>query len=458
MNSTITPHLHRQFKRSFQWTLLGSIIYETLKILHCFILKECMSESIFGAMGSVFSLIYLTTYIADFGATNSIPPFLSLCTKSRKTFAQFFINYSLVPHLPLVIIGAIAAMMVAATKFPLTPYLVIIPLLIIMETVRSFLRLLLHTTFQAKRAVSTELVIFFLYLAAIWLPYCTGMMPLSLNHIFAIHLIDSTATVGIFIWLTIKFYRSLPQTESSSLPSGLSKRLIATKLFNYMLRVSRNMFSSNFLTPLFATKYGLVAAGMFYFASMLANTIQAIVKSVIGYSGNALLANLKDSPQHTKKEAFSMLFGRFMYVVAPIIIIVILNLNNIIRLSSSHSQPGETIAILLLFLLISFTEFFFILYEQFYIIEEAAHKLFFTKVLELLFFYLLITSPLSISPITTLVGLIIIRVISFSIIACNAYYWWKIRPHFTIGPRYLIACIAAALALAMIGNYYLWIF
>ena len=84
----------------------------------------------------------------------------------------------------------------------------------------------------------------------------------------------------------------------------------------------------------------------------------------------------------------------------------------------------------LLFLLISLTELFFILYEQFYIIEEAVSKLFFFKLLELAMLYGVIKSPLAISPILILLGLIVVRFVSFLIIASNAFYTWKIKPFF----------------------------
>jgi hypothetical protein len=211
------------------------------------------------------------------------------------------------------------------------------------------------------------------------------------------------------------------------------------------------MFTSNFLTPLFAIKFGLASAGIFYFASTLANAIQAMVKSVIGYSGNALLASIKESGQAAKKEAFNILCQKLIKLTAPFIIFLAINHKAITTLSSAHTVTSHTISLCLLFLIISFSEFFFILYEQFYIIEEAANKLFFFKLLELSIFYGLITSEVISSPVTTLIGLICIRFVSFTIIAINAYYYWHIRPNLKSNLSYLAGCAALSLIV-----YFFW--
>lgn len=446
----IHPDLQKKFQRGFRWTLAGSIIYETLKSSHCLLLTRFLVTEDYGAMGSLFSLIYLVTYIADLGATNSIPPFLNVFTQSRATFKSFILKYSLLPHTPLLAVCAIGATIFATSKLTYLPYVIIIPALIILETIRSFLRVLLHTTFQAKRAVVVELTILILYLISIWGPFLLTGHPITLNHIFIPHLIDSIITVICFSFLIAKFYQTLPIDDSKKLPENLASRLLSTRLFNYLLRVSRNMFTSNFLTPLFAIKFGLASAGIFYLASTLANAIQAMVKSVIGYSGNALLASIKNSSHAVKKEAFDILCQKLTKLAAPFIIFIAINHQAIIKLSSAHTASSHTLSLCLLFLIISFSEFFFILYEQFYIIEEAANKLFFFKLLELTIFYSLITSEVITSPVTTLIGLIAIRLVSFTIIASNAYYYWKIRPRFKPNIYYIIFWIGFSVMVSFI--------
>ncbi len=446
MNQTT---VHTKFQRSFAWTLAGSLVYESIKASHCLALLACMPRELYGAMGSTFALVYLMTYVADLGATNSLPPFISMINKSRHNWATFILKYTLLPHLPILLACAAGATYFAAQKLSFLPALIIIPSLIILETMRSFMRMLLHATFLSKYVVIIELTILGAYLAAIWLPFLLLGWPISLNSIFIPHLLDSLICVSAFITLVTLYAKKLPHTELS-LPQNLSHRLISTRLFNYLLRVTRNMFTSNFLTPFFAIRFGLASAGLFYIAGMLVNGLQAVIKSTIFYSGNALLANLKDTDHHSKVHAFKLISRRLLMLITPVIIIVGVNANTVIHLSSSHGAITQSAALALLFLFISFTEFFFILYEQFYVIEEASRRLFFFKILELVTLYGLVTSDYITTPVATLGGLVVIRLFGLLIIALDAWQHWRITVDLRSNRYLILASLAVAGIIAVI--------
>jgi hypothetical protein len=445
-------NIHKAYISSFRWTLSGSFVYEACKVTHCIMLMQCMPTALYGTMGSIFSIIYLVTYIADLGATNSLPPFIQLITKSKYNFKTFIIKYCLVPHSPIIIACATGARYVAMNKFSNLPDLWLIPCIICLETIRTFLRMLLHATFLSKYVVSIELTILAGYLAITWTPVILLDLPVTLNTIFIPHLIDSAVCVTAFLVLLIKYYRNLPDGKLS-LDSSLSKRLVKTRTFNYLLRVTRNMFTSNFLTPLFAWRFGLVSAGTFYIASIIVNALQSVIKSTVWYPGSALLANVKEASQETKLQAFANINSKLTNLLAPIIIIIALNINGIIKMGMMPSITSESIALALLFLLISFAEFFFLLYEQLYIIEEAANKLFLFKVIELLALYLLIRHNIVYSPATTLVSLIVVRALSFSIIAVNAWNTWKASLRFYTSRWVVGISIVLGIVLSLISKY-----
>ncbi len=445
----MTNSIAKQFNKSFKWTLSGSILYESCKAAHCVLLLRCMPTALYGAMGSVFSLIYLVTYIADLGATNSLPPFLHLLNKSRSNFATFIFKYSALPHLPIVLVSAGLATYFMTAKFSVLPWLWLIPGIIILETVRSFLRMLLHSTFLSKRVVVAELSIFALYLIITWSGILLSSGPITLTHIFLPHFIDSILCVMLFVFLAAKYWLSLPKAPCS-LPQALTKRLITTRLYNYLLRVTRNMFTSNFLTPFFALRFGLASAGTFYVASMLVNGLQAVVKSAIGYPGNALLANLKEADQATKQQAFVTIANKLFSIIAPVIIVLGLNIKNILAISTQHSMTAEALSLTLLCLFMSFTEFFFLLYEQFYIIEEAASSLFALKCIELLGIYALIQHGAASLP-ATLVGFIVIRLLSLAAIAINAWRTWSINIKIIANKKLLLGSAFFAVSLLFLG-------
>jgi len=449
--TAIHPDLYRQFNKNARWTLCGSICYESLKVIHCFLLLHLLPPTLYGLMGGLFSFIYLTTYIADLGLTNSIPPFLHIFAQSRAAFKRFLIRYSLLPHLPFIIVCACVASVIVWFRYPSAPHGIIVVSLIILETIRSFLRVLLHTTFHARRIVVTELSLFLgFYLLGIWLPYLIFRYPLTLYHLFIPHLIDSALCVGLFVWFSIRYYKTLPVVSEFHFPPSLPKRVISVRLFNYLLRVGRNFFTGNFLTPLFAVRFGLASAGLFYFASVTISAMHAVVKGVISYSGNALLANVKNSTCIVKKDAFNVLCQKLVRIVLPVVLVLAINYKAILRLSASHNTTQYTLSLLLLYCVISFADFFFILYEQFYIIEEAANRLFFFKLFEFVALYAVISSPLVSSPVIVLLGLMCIRFVSFAVIAINAFYLWNIKPHFTTNLRYIMPWIIIATLLALV--------
>ena len=189
-----------KFLSGFRWNLFGSISYESIKALHCFLLLRSLEPNLYGFLGSLFATVYLATYIADFGATNSIPPFTSLFTKSQSNLKRFFFTYSMLPHLPIIFSAATLFTLLWSKRMAIVdqpPYLFIVPCLIIFETMRAFLRQFLHTTFQSRITVITELTLMIGYFLAIWVPHWFFGYKLTLNLIFLPHLFDSVIAVII---------------------------------------------------------------------------------------------------------------------------------------------------------------------------------------------------------------------------------------------------------------------
>jgi len=441
----------QKFNRGFRWSFFGSLTYELLKTFHCFLLLRILNPQTYGVVGSLFATIYLSTYIADCGATNSLAPYLSLWTESKQNFKKLLWRYFITPHIIILTLCSGIVTYIAAQKFAAItnpPYLFLIPGIIVLETIRSFLRVFLYTVFKNKLIVIIEVSLFICYVSAIWIAYLFFAIPLSYNLIFIPHFIDSVLAVALLSYVIYHFYKKLPDKEEHIQPS-LWKRIAATRFFNYLLRLSRHMFTSNVFTPLFAVKFGLKAAGIFYFASTITNVLNAVIKLTFGYTGGALLASLKNSPQKEKTAAFNFLCRKLMMIVAPIIIFLTINHKALIKLSSAPNIASTVIGLSLLYLIITFTEFFFLLYEQFYIIEEATGKLFLFKLFEFAVFYGVIATATS-SVVTTLLSVIIIRLISFSIIAINAYYLWKITPTFKTNIRYFIISVIISLLATLI--------
>lgn len=441
--------IQAHFSKGFVWNLGGSIVYEVTKMLHLFFLMRCCPGAGYGMIGSIYAIAYFATYLIDLGASNSLPPFLGTLTKSKDSFRKLIKNYFLIPF-------GVGLVLTAGALFYLfnqhmiikgnIDLFIIILLIIIFESLRTFLRLMLHLFFKSRSVVIFEVILFSMYFSSIWVAYLGFHVPITPYLVFIPHCIDSISGVLFCSFMLYRYYQKLPDTHEP-LPVGLTKRIVSTRCFNYLLRLSRHMFTNGLLTPFFAFKFGFYAAGLFYFASTIASSLQAIVKSIMVYSGNAFLANVKDCSLEVKKYAFNVLSQKLAVVVAPVIIFLVINFNTILRLTQTHNPANTTIALIMLFIMITATEFFLILYEQFYIIEEASQKIFLFKALEMVLFAITV-KMMSSSIVSTLIGLIIIRLISFFIIAISAFFSWGIKPNFIPSAKVIASSITIATIVA----------
>jgi hypothetical protein len=237
--------------------------------------------------------------------------------------------------------------------------------------------------------------------------------------------------------LAYRYYKTLPE-EQVSYPKNFWWRVLKIRLFNYSIHMSKNFFTGNFLTPFFAATFGLRIAGVFNLANHIAESIKAIIKSTVIFSGNALFAKLKSTSIQVKRQAFTLLFQKLNIVIYPIALFILVNYQKIITLKGYAPIPQTTLSLSLLFLTVSMSEYFFLIYEQFYIIEEHSFTLFIFKIFEFLLFYLFIRHNHFASPITAMLGLITIKALSLTAISITAYTLWKIKPSFYIRQKYLI--------------------
>jgi hypothetical protein len=255
--------------------------------------------------------------------------------------------------------------------------------------------------------------------------------------VFVPYLLNSACCTLAFIFFAYQYYKTLPDTKTER-PKDFWRRVFKTRLFNYSIHMSKNFFTGNFLTPFFAATFGLRVAGVFNLANHIAESIKAIMKSTIIFSGNALFAKLKSTSIRAKREAFTLLFQKLNIVIYPVLIFIIINYKHIIALKGYAPIPQTTLSLSLLFLMVSMSEYFFLIYEQFYIVEERSSTLFIFKFFEFLLFYTFITLNHFTSPITAMLGLIIIKTLSLTAISATAYSLWKVKPSFYIKQKYLI--------------------
>lgn len=436
-----------QFKQSFKWNIFGSIFYEISKVLnHVFLLKN-MTSSEYGLMAAIFSGIYFVIYLSELGITQALPAFLTIFIKNQTNFKKLFLKLYLLPQILIYSFAAIIAVFFYTKSFlssPDSPFLLIIPLTIIFEGIRIFLRRFLHNIFISKKTIILETILMSLYLITIWVPYLFFNRSITLNSIFLPYLISSIVAVIFFVVFINNFYKKLSQSEALY-PKSLLSRIIKTRWLSYSSNVSKTFFTGNFLTPFFAANFGLAEAGIFNMANHIAESIKAIAKATVIFSGGGFFAKLKSAPIQIKKQAFKLLSKNLNRIIYPVLIFIIINNKFVFRLKetniTSRYVTSSTTVMALLFFVITAIEFFFMAYEQFYTVEEKVGKLFILKLMEMIMFYAVISSKIFYDPILILIGLLVVKLISFSILAINAYSIWKLKPYLNINKVIILTSI-----------------
>lgn len=440
----------------FTWNLWGSTVFELLKVLHNVIMLSILPGSDYGLIGTLFAGIYLAARFADIGAAASITPFFNLFVASKKTFRDLFCKRYILPVAPIIFIVGFLATIIAYKKcahVPFSPALWIVPCLVIGESFRSIFRQFLHISFKSRSIILIELIIFIGYLGVVWAPIFFGFMKtFNATWIFVPYCIDSLVVITLFLCMVMRVYKGLPEenSEESLLYVELVKRMWKTRFFNYLTIINRELFTSNMLTPLFAVKFGLKQAGIFYFASMLARSLYGIIRSTITYPGNALLAHVKNKNISEKREAFKLVSTQVILIITPILVCLGYNFKKLAAMSTSAHCSDTITMFSVIYFVITFSELFFILYEQFYILEEASAKLFMFKGIEIILFYGLIACNASLSPLLLLIGIILLRLFTFLGVALNGFYQWGIFPAAHIPLRYIFGCVFLAVVTSII--------
>lgn len=300
MNTT-----HIKFLINFRWALSGSVTYELLKTIHNLCLLNILDKEVYGKFGSITAIIFMLYRFTELGLTTTLAPFFGNFLESKQNFKYLLFRYYLLPHLPLQLAVIFLLPFFCSRFMVITPsasILLIIGLLMVLETMRSFFRVLLHISFHSREAMLAELSGMMIYLTGIWGPIILFHVRPTLVNLFIPFIIDSIFSLSLLIWLSRKYvYSSLPES-SLLINSSLKKRILNTRFINHLLKVSREVFASNFLTPFFALQFGFSQAGIFYVASSISYSLHAIFRGTLTYPGAALLAATKNCTQKEKKK------------------------------------------------------------------------------------------------------------------------------------------------------------
>ncbi len=424
------------FEKSFHYNFLWSLLYESLRIIHNLFLIKYLSQITYGLIGTIFATIYLVVKCIDMGTAYTIAPFFLMITQDKKQFKRFIFLYSILPIICCFVTIITGISLFFAPKYhDMTTYTYLLPIIIgivFIETFRSFFRQLLHIAFKSRSIIITEFLLFIGYLLAVWIPCIIFNGDIDVRFFFLPFLIDGILALLFSVYKTYQLYQSLPL---SSIPTGIVIRkqitwfrIFRARITHFFLRMSKDLCTTNILTPLFALKFGLKSAGIFYLVSTIAMAVQTIIKAAIGHSGNALLANVKDQSVTIKQEAFSMMSKKFLMVILVLFVAILTHFQLLLQYCNLKDCSAMTSLFTSAYLLITLSDLIIVLYEYFYILEESMIFLCLIRITEFSIFYFTITHYGFSPSLVMLITIFSIRIISLLLVALYAYFMWKLIP------------------------------
>lgn len=428
----------KKFQTGYRWSFGGSLTFELSHIIHNGLLLYFLGASFYGLLGSLFSIVYLIINIANFGFESSVAPFLKIITSSQKSLRRVLPLYVL-PQIGIILACSYLVFLFSRSIFfhPNQPiHFLFFFLLATTEGIRIFFRRFLHNIFLNKATILVEHIATFSYYAIIWGSFLCGR-SLSLELIFIPYAFFSVFVIFIFFVMTYRYYKQLP-TTGALVPRFFWRRILRARYYNSLISIEAFVISGNFLVPFFATSFGMQQAGLFKIANIAAHSIKALIKSIVHFPGAALLASAKTKAHHIKKVAFYTLSNKLHHIILFVIIFLSVNCVQIYFFYPTGTYFRSAWWYTFIFIGITLIHQLFVLYEQFYIIEEFAHKLFFIKSIEFILFYFLIIANGYLTPITTLINIGLIQILSFGILATHAYATWRIKPYFRIRWSFIV--------------------
>lgn len=204
------------------WGLAEAVFARSLYSLHHYLLFCTLTADHYTTLSVLMGIIYGLFTIIDFGLFDSIGPWFSRYTASKRHIRSFFLPQLFLSWIPLVI--AYCIMLSRWSTISLV-YIVIG----IAEHTKRHLRLLLNVAGYARLVAITEGLSYFSYISLVW-GYFFWHHAHTFDFLFYALVITSVSGVSVLFAALLHLYRSLPPDHAASFswPLLMSQRASCT--------------------------------------------------------------------------------------------------------------------------------------------------------------------------------------------------------------------------------------
>jgi len=423
--------MHKRFIKALTWNTSVTFLYKAILLLHQIMLYSIISKELYGIQSTIFAIIYLTIAMTNFGFDDTLLPFFSIFSQSKKSFLQL-IHYGAIR-----IIGIITIAVIIYNSMLLLPHVsesiffhckhqlfCIILAIFVIESIKKTINSIAQLAFLNKEIAYAEFGMITTYVSAIWIMYGFGH-SISLCTIFLSMLITVSIELIYLTSVLCKYYYQLPDSTTIT-PNIPSTILLQQSIYNYIHQVSKTIFSPNSMTILFAYVLGFQQAATIKFFTNIITLGYTFIYKTISTTSGAVLSHTHSTSTHLVQNVFSkisQIYFRFLLTMT-ITTICIVGCNYY-----TESITKITIIQITLFFIVGFLEQITLIYEKLFISQHKSAILATINCLEL---FTILTSiyfilhNININNYLTITVLIFVKLISLIFISFLAKKYWNI--------------------------------
>ncbi|MFT6765348.1 MAG: hypothetical protein ACJAZS_000224 [Alteromonas naphthalenivorans] len=430
-NSSLLNRLNQKFVSAVKWNMAETIAYHTLFITHQLSLFSAIGPELYGKAGALFSFVFLSVTLLIGALDIALIPYIQIFTASKQNF-KFLIFHYLAPQIILMLSAPLLLWIFKATGLVtrLDDYswssCLLVGIFIAGQSIHKLLRRLLQLMFLNKYTAGIEVATLIMYMTLFWSAYFLGY-TFSIPLIVFPYVVASFITVTCFILLIKKHAQELPTT--SNIPMHIHN-FRTIQLCGIINQITRSVFSSNFLIPLFALHAGFKQAGIATLINYGAYTMTFFVQKICAPAA-ALFGNGQHLTETQKQNHFSKSLQLFFSIILFLTLTFgLYGWTNILYLSNT------TLLYACFFFLVHTLEHLFTLYEKFFAAQHKALTLTLCNVLSCVTsgyaFYILHTSHFLTAILVSFVARALLFVIlSFVIFSSKtrSFLWFFKKQH-----------------------------
>ena len=423
----------KRFFLAVKWNTFESLCYQIIFVFHQIGLFMYCDRLLYGKVGALFSACYVLVTLLVSGFDGGLLPFFKKFISDKCSFKTFLLEYVGFQILGMTLLAYFLGIIFILVRpfFALSSaVLFLLTTFIVVEGIKKILKHLLYLAFYNRQTALYEVVQIIFYVTTVWGCHWLGR-PFSVELFFIPFIIYSSFFSILCMRKLLHYYRTLPFPSAFIvLPSSLIFfRIRCAVLVN---QISRALFSSNFLIPLFALHGGFQEAGVLTFANYLTHACISLFQKIALSPAEALFSRVKQFSLVFHYRALTLVLHLFSILAVIVGLLVFLNGRTCAESFGCGSLDHLTWTVLIFFFFIHLLESMFILYEKFFLMQERVKLLAVGNVLTCLMCYVLFLCKL---PFFVLISsCIFIRFTFFILLSCGIYSLKK-APRATIEAR-----------------------